>query len=388
MYDELETNIPRQWMSYSDAPFSAGDQLFPPRQVVSAYLEEYAKDVRHLIKFHTQVLDVRVETSDKDDWSVRTKNLLSGQERVDQYDAVAICSGHYTVPYTPAVPGMEKWKTERPGSIIHSKYFRRSEPYANQKVLVVGNSKSALDISAHIKRTSKTPVLMSERSKSVSEASLPDVRPVPQIAEFLDLSSDCRAVRLVDGSVEVDVDRVVYCTGYLYSYPFLTSLGQSIITDGTRVHNTYQHLFNIDHPTLTFHLLNLRVQPFPLSEVQAAAVARVWSGRLSLPSKKDMQAWEVATLKENGEGKGFHTLAHPKDYDYQNMLYDWASTTDQNVGKLGHRWNERDYWFRKKFLDLRLAFVARGAGRYEVKYAEDLGFNYNTQKQDQEQKTL
>ena len=389
MYDRLETNLPHPWMSYSDMPFSSDAPLYPSRKIVSAYLERYAKDIKHLIKFHTQVTDIKLKSSDPDVWSVRTRDLRSNEETEQDYDAVAVCTGHYTVPYCPDVPGIAKWKAQRPGSIIHSKYFRRHEPFAGQKVLIVGNSLSAFDISAQIRHVAQSPVLLSQKSPfflphiDVNKA-FPGINFLSKIEEFLDPADGRWAVRFSDGSVEEGIDKVIYCTGYFYSFPFLGSLEAKINPNGFRVHGTYKHVFNIDHPTLVLMMLPMRVQPFPLSEVQAAVVARVWSGRLSLPSPEDMRAWEAATLESNGDGKKFHTLTHPKDYEYQNDLYDWAAQTDQSTGKMGRRWNDRDCWYRRQFLAIRMAYAKRGEERYYIKNPEEIGFDYEAWKSEQE----
>jgi cation diffusion facilitator CzcD-associated flavoprotein CzcO len=54
LYDNLETNIPNFLMAYSDKPFPADAPLFPKHGMVLKYLEEYAEEVRHLIRFQTQ----------------------------------------------------------------------------------------------------------------------------------------------------------------------------------------------------------------------------------------------------------------------------------------------------------------------------------------------
>ena len=386
MYDELETNIAHQWMSFSDKPFSPRNQLYPPRQLVSGYLDEYAEDIRHLIKLHTQIMNIRLERSSRDLWHVRTKNLMTFEESTQVYDAIAVCSGHYTVPFTPEVPGMKLWNEQRPGSITHSKYFRRQDSYAGKKVIVVGSSMSALDISAHIKLVSETPVLISHRTPTFwtdPENRSPDLRVVPEIAEFLCPKDGRWTVRFTDGSFEEDVDRVLYCTGYLYTLPFLSPLERPLITDGFRVRNTYQHIFNIDHQSLSFLLLPLRVQPFPLAEVQAAVIARAWSGRLTLPSADAMRAWEAARVAATGDGKSFHLLPYPQDYDYHNMLYDWAAEAGADVGKMGARRSASDYWYRERMMALRFAFTGRGEARREVRTVQDMGFDYEAWRAEQ-----
>ncbi|KAI9753222.1 MAG: hypothetical protein M1815_006287 [Lichina confinis] len=44
MYDQLETNIPHLLMRYSDQPFPEDAQLFPARDTVLRYLQDYARD--------------------------------------------------------------------------------------------------------------------------------------------------------------------------------------------------------------------------------------------------------------------------------------------------------------------------------------------------------
>jgi cation diffusion facilitator CzcD-associated flavoprotein CzcO len=61
LYDNLEANIPKDLMAYSDKPFPDDAPLFPNHKTVLKYLEEHAEEVRHLIRFQTQVLDVRLQ---------------------------------------------------------------------------------------------------------------------------------------------------------------------------------------------------------------------------------------------------------------------------------------------------------------------------------------
>ncbi|KAF6233957.1 hypothetical protein HO173_007787 [Letharia columbiana] len=58
MYERLETNIPHSIMKFSDMPSLEDHQLFPSREVVTQYLEDYGEDVKHLVSFQTQVMDI------------------------------------------------------------------------------------------------------------------------------------------------------------------------------------------------------------------------------------------------------------------------------------------------------------------------------------------
>ena len=60
------------------------------------------------------------------------------------------------------------------------------------------------------------------------------------------------------------VDELILCTGYQYSYPFLTNeSGIQIEEGGKHVTPLYKHMFNISHPSMVFIGLNYPVLPFP-----------------------------------------------------------------------------------------------------------------------------
>lgn len=164
------------------------------------------------------------------------------------------------------------------------------------------------------------------------------------------------------------------------------------------MHNLYQHIFYRPHPTLCFIALPQRIVPFPLSESQASVIARSLSGRLSLPSAAEMQAWEAALLERKradpaaGEGK-FHLLGYPDDADYINSLHAWASRAAplrpppenpaaagslSGVGeKLPPFWGEEECWVRERTPLIKKAARERGAReRGEMRTLEELGFDF------------
>lgn len=93
---------------------------------------------------------------------------------------------------------------------------------------------------------------------------------MPDIEEFL---VEDRAIRFSNGRLEKHIDFVVFCTGYSYSYPFLSSL--PAFPDGFGNQDTWKHVFYNTRPTLAFVLLPLRVNAFPFSESQSAIIARI-----------------------------------------------------------------------------------------------------------------
>jgi cation diffusion facilitator CzcD-associated flavoprotein CzcO len=370
MYEVLHTNIPRALMRYSDLPIREDSLVFPSREHIQEYVVEYASDIRHLICFSTQVKDVRLrEVDGRDQWDVETVCLLTGKTRSATYDAVVVASGHYTGVYIPEVRGIQDFHEAHPGVISHSKHFRSPAPFAGKKVVIVGNAASGLDIAAQISPMCKKPLLLSARSPT-SQASLEysGAEEVSVIEEFL---VGERGIRFQDGRIEKGVDAVIFATGYLFAFPFLRSLKPPVVTDGRRVHGLYKHLFHIDHPTLVFSRLPIKVVPFPLSESQAAVVARTWANLLPLPSVDEMRRWE----EEEAERRGakFHVWPEGGDAEYINSVHDWIAKSG-TPGKEPPLWTPEQVWQRQNYFKAKLRFEMDGR---KARTLEELGFEYS-----------
>jgi cation diffusion facilitator CzcD-associated flavoprotein CzcO len=301
LYDMLETNIPKSLMRYSDLAFADDLPLFPRHEDVLDYCRQYAEDVKELIKFPHRVTDVHPvlgrehqdHTSESEgtapSWSVTTLNEATQSRTTDTYDAVLIASGHYAVPYVPAIKGVNEWSSAYPDTIIHSKAYRNPDQFANKKVIVVGNSASGIDIGAQIGRVCKQPLLQSSRTEtktntlfSAQDESDPPTswkEPIGEIVEFLPPTAPHpRSVRLSNNRIITDLDAIVFATGYLYSFPFLqlpSSPAGVVTSSGQRTRDIYQQLLHIKYRTLAFAVLPQRIIPFPMAENQAAVVARL-----------------------------------------------------------------------------------------------------------------
>lgn len=373
MYEKLNTNIPKGLMRYSDQDFPAESLLYPTRQDVQAYLVRYSQSVRNLISFCTQVDDITLsQASDgQDQWTLTSSSTVTKESTTKSYDAVAVASGHYSVPWIPDVPGIKDFHAAYPSIITHSKIYRSPAKFAGKKVIVVGSAASGLDISNQISVVSQQPLLNSVRDEATARSEPGLVVPkisVPPIAEYI---LKDRAVRFEDGRLEKDIDAIVYCTGYMYSYPFLKSLDPPIVTTGRRAIGLYQQIFHTAHPTLAFTALGQKVIPFPMGEAQSAAIAKVWSGKLSLPSKFEMDVWEEDRVKELGDGTGFNVYGYPQDARYINWLHDWAMSADGEVTKEPPFWDEKAKWVREIYSDIKKAFTEQGGTATSM---EELGF--------------
>jgi hypothetical protein len=384
LYDRLETNIPRGLMGFSDLPWSENAQLFPKHTEVQDYIEQYSQEVRHLIQFQTQVLDLHQETSSK--WTIKTKSIIPDNDAdvsEHHFDAVVVANGHFNIPYIPKVPGIEAFSKAHPGTISHSKFYRLPEQYSGKKVVIVGNSASGIDIAGQIMPYCHQPLISSTKSESYLQLETPPGQlDRPPISRFI---PEDRTIEFEDGSREYNVDSVLYCTGYFYSFPFITGLDPPLITTGERVENLYQHLFYRPNPSIAFPVLSQKIIPFPFAEAQAAVIARTFAGRLALPGEAEMKRWEESVKDDMGEGRGFHVLKFPKDADHINMLHDWAlSADDEPSGKKPPYWGEKEYWTRERFPAIKKAFQALGEDRHEVRSLPEVGFDFEAWKREKE----
>ncbi|KAL8697709.1 MAG: hypothetical protein Q9224_002178 [Gallowayella concinna] len=386
MYDKLESNIPHFMMKYSSDPSLEIEPLFAGHESVLQYLNKYAENVRHLIRFSTQVYEIKRQVEGGHDrWLACIKDLVSNKVSERLYDAIAVASGHHYVPMLPDIPGIRAWNQAYPNVISHSKYYRTPDGFRNKKTLVVGNSASGLDIATQISTVSKHPLLNSRRSETPEfQRTASWKKELPEMAEFILPSHSHphhhQAIRFADGHIESDIEAVVFCTGYYYSFPFLSSLQPSLIVTGERVQNTYQHLFHIKYPSLAFVGLPIKILPFRTFEGQAAIISRIWSGRLELPPESKMKVWECSRIADRGGGKKFHELGNLEDLRYHNELIDWAlQARSEDGGNMPPKWNERDHWVRKNIPAIKKAFADQGEARHSVRSVEELGFMFQPQ---------
>ena len=200
MYETLHANIFGSLMNFVDLKFPDDAWVFPSRQVIQQYIVDYAKDLRHLVKFCHSVNSLALTSEGgRDKWlleSICTRTTHSDVYR-GTYDAIVVANGHYALPYVPAIPGVHDFHVAHPGAIVHSKQYRSPKEYTGKRVVVIGNGPSGLDIAHQVSRESAQPLLMSVR-KPTPPANLAHAG-AQEIAEIKEFLPERRGVRLVDG---------------------------------------------------------------------------------------------------------------------------------------------------------------------------------------------
>ncbi|KAJ4373438.1 monooxygenase [Didymella sp. IMI 355093] len=388
MYERLETNIPRGLMGFKGLDWPQDSQLFPKHQTVLKYIEDYGKVVQDIVRYSTQVIQV---IPNKDEattsWSVISRDLQKFIETTETYDAVIVANGHFITPFIPDISNIANYNRKYPGLISHSRYYRRPEEFAGKKVIVVGNSASGADISNQIAEHCTLPLFWSSKSTNLFVSATPTDPRRRELPPIKDFRPNTRGVEFEDGTIENDIDAIVFATGYFYSLPFLENVTPKLITDGSHVNHTYKHLFYAPKPTLSFLALPQRVIPFPTAEAQAAVLARVYSGRLSLPLLSEMEQWEADRAAEAGDGRAFHLLPFPKDGENINELSKWALSAprkqdleNDGQGMVPPVWGDWEFWCRENFPAIRQAFGKLGEKRFTTRTLEEVGFSYEDYK--------
>eukprot|EP01032_Pedospumella_encystans_P011056 gene11056-12889_t len=327
MYDSLRTNLPKEIMAFSiDDPFTDADldesnpHSFLSHIEVQRYLERYAStnNLRQHIKFSHSVEHVFL-----------------------------VCNGHFNLPYTPEdTPGFTEYFH---GESYHSsKYDEVKEKLSGKNVLVVGSMSSGTDMARELV-TIATNVYVSDRSSTLHEdihTLYNDVAANLHILPGISSFQEDGEVLFTNGAKH-RIDAILWCTGYLYDFPFLKkdyvpsqptneadsngdpskacNLPCPVEVEHDRcIRPLYQQLFAIKDPSLVFMGLPFRVVPFPLFYYQAQYVAAVFSGRTPLPSTDEQYQW-LEAFESHLRATGmyytkYHFLGGPPQWEYCKFL--------------------------------------------------------------------
>ncbi|MBX5470208.1 MAG: NAD(P)-binding domain-containing protein [Thermoleophilaceae bacterium] len=368
-YRSLHINTSRRMMEYASYPMPEDYPDYPSHWQIARYFDDFVDHfgLRERITFNTEVTSV--EPAAEGGFDVTTDD---GQTR--RYDAVMVANGHHWDPRWPFFPG------EFDGEVMHAHDYKTPEGFEGKDVVVLGFGNSAVDIACELGRVARNTYLATRRGAYVlpkylrgkpldeltpafltrlpvrlgmrllerelrrvqgkmTEYGLPEpdhrlgeahptlssellpaighgrVKPKPSIQR---LEGD--SVRFADGSVE-HVDRIVYCTGYKISFPFLDS--ELIDTSNNEV-RLYRHVVHPDVPGLYFIGL---VQPLgaimPIAERQSEWIADVLEGKAALPSVERMRA-EIERYRRKMAKRYVRSPRHTIQVDFHPYMRELA----------------------------------------------------------------
>ncbi|XP_059196500.1 flavin-containing monooxygenase 5-like isoform X2 [Centropristis striata] len=353
IYRSLVVNTSKEMMCFSDFPMPADYPNYMHNSQLLQYFHLYADhfDLLRYIHFQTKVRSVtqRPDFSVSGQWDIVTINR-DGQEQRHVFDAVLVCSGHYTHPALPLsdFPGYETFS----GRCFHSWEYKDADGCRGQRVVVVGIGNSGGDIAVEISRSAEKTFLSTRQGAWVlgrmSSNGLPldmtaitrlnniltlllpktlvnwaaeralnhrydhrlyGLRPKHRLLDKRPLINDDLPGRILqgalvmkhnlkgfkdsgvvfeDGTVEENIDTVVFCTGYSGTFPFLPPA----LTEGPHGEVTlYKTLFppSLSRPTLAIMgLFQTKGPIMPIVEMQARWAVKVFTGLSRLPSREKM----------------------------------------------------------------------------------------------------
>lgn len=205
-----------------------------------------------LVSYNTHV--ERVEKIG-DQWKVTLRREEAEEDYwwAEWFDAVIVASGHFNVPYVPKVRGLEDLERQHPGSVLHSKMYRGRDAYQGKRVVVVGGSVSAADISTDLVGVVDSQVYAVVNGHTINmyfgdgAFNNAGVTRKPTISHISTGNGE-RTVHFIDGTSVRDVDHIIFGTGYSWSLPFLPE----VTIRNNRVPGLYQHVVYQQDPTLLF----------------------------------------------------------------------------------------------------------------------------------------
>jgi dimethylaniline monooxygenase (N-oxide forming) len=277
MYQGLYTNLPKEVMGYPSIPFPELEDSYIPAAEVLKYYESYADkfDLKKLIKFEHHV--VRVRPLLDETWEVIVQDMKAKKFETFIFEAVLVCNGHYSTPNIPANKGQNEFK----GKQIHSHEYRTNEAFRGEKVLVVGSGPSGTDCVIEISKTAAS-VTWSHHLEKLPVTHFGDnVNQKPDIKEI-----SKAGVLFVDESFS-EYTAIVYCTGYKYTFPFL-SVDCGISTYGNHARPLFKHCLNINKPTMGIIGLPNFICPNQMMDLQVRFCLTFMTGRKDLPTREEM----------------------------------------------------------------------------------------------------
>ncbi|KAI3416346.1 Dimethylaniline monooxygenase N-oxide-forming [Globodera pallida] len=158
--DSDEASVMKTTVINTSKEMTAYSTFVPPTQFANfmhnrkmlEYLQLYANSFgfsRFLRLQHT-VIDVRRSATYETDgkWLVKYREP-DGFECEDVFDAVLLCTGHHTWPYSPpAWPGQKGFR----GRVCHAHSYKDARGFDDKTVVVVGVGNSGIDIAVELSR--------------------------------------------------------------------------------------------------------------------------------------------------------------------------------------------------------------------------------------------
>ena len=169
-YPGLKANNSKLSFGFSDFDYPEDCPLVPRAEHVRAFLNSYADhfDLRPMIRLEHEVMSAKRRDGQ---WHVTTNH--KGQENTETFDFLAVCNGVFHDAHIPDLTGRESFQ----GRVLHSNEVTAESYGPEDKVVVVGAAKSAMDCAAEAARRGVHPTMLYRKAHWMLPRSGPDGRP-------------------------------------------------------------------------------------------------------------------------------------------------------------------------------------------------------------------
>uniref|UniRef100_A0AC34FEU1 Flavin-containing monooxygenase n=1 Tax=Panagrolaimus sp. ES5 TaxID=591445 RepID=A0AC34FEU1_9BILA len=330
MYEKMHTNLPKEVMRFEGFPFPAGEQSFIDHFTVLKYLNNYALTIKEQIQFDAKVIKVE-RSADNAKWNVIVEN---NDDRDDaMFDVVFVCNGHFSNPRIP------KWIENLKIPTIHSHDYRKAKTYEDKIVAIVGAGASGIDIGIQICKYAKKVYLCHHNFKATQIQLPKTIEIVPGVT-----NATKDSIILTDGTILHDVEAVILCTGYRYTYPFFDKSIIQTPENDSYVSPLFAHVAHVQYPDSLFFIgLNIVVVPFILFDYQVGLALSLINGKAKEIGMEEIKKWEDKRLKmlaANGiDAKRYHVLAD-KQWDYFQELCKYSGDVYKTPEVIKHIYDE------------------------------------------------
>ncbi len=345
MYRYLWSNGPKEAsLEFPDYTFEKhfGKSIpsFPPREVLFDYIKGRFNqfDLNKFIRYKHVVTDVTFDKA-TGSFSVVAKDLLRDKTlAAETFDYLINASGHFSVPHAPTFEGFDKF----PGRILHAHDFRDAVEFNGQRLLVIGGSYSAEDISLQTVKYGAKSVIISHRTRPMGFKWPKEIEERPLLVKL-----DGKMAHFKDGS-KAEVDAILLATGYLHHYPHLAD---DLRLSGPNVmYNTDSYRNTVWTAGGNGKMLYMgamdQYYTFTMFDSQACWAIKYVAGDIRLPAKelveKDNREWQkrLKNLKDCHEDIDFQAdwvnlMAKESNYghdlDIRHMFHEWEHHKDENI---------------------------------------------------------
>ena len=148
-YPDVQTQSPKDLYRYTDMAMPSDYPEWPKGPQVHAYLGAYADrhGLRPLLRFNTDVETIDRRDDGRAGWRV-TLRPADGDQRSEDFDFVAVCTGQFSEKNRISHPGEQDFQSGG-GAVMHSSEYTDPSAVKGKRVVVLGFSKSATDIAVN-----------------------------------------------------------------------------------------------------------------------------------------------------------------------------------------------------------------------------------------------